>query len=114
RTAYKPVTTRTGDAFRHSFAITFGTTEIARSTCASVLNRPKEKRKLRRAPSPLGFMAWSTCEASWEPVRQADPAEQQMQCRSNKRTAAGDSIPSNAKLDVFGTRTAPAPLTDAH
>ena len=73
----------------------------------------KEKRKLRRASSPFGFMARSTCEASCEPSGQADPAEQQMRLRSNKRRAAGDLIPSNEKLDVFGTRGAPAPLTDA-
>src|SRR5436190_11798280 len=86
---------------------------MARSTCASVLKRPKEKRRLRRARSPLESIARSTCEASCEPDRQADPAEQQIRCRSSKRSAAGDSIPSNEQLDVFGIRAAPAPFTDA-
>src|SRR5438874_1199597 len=93
--------------------MTFGTTSRAWSTCALVLNRPKENRKPRRAPSPLGSIALSTCEASSDPVRQAEPAEQQIRCRSNKRRAAGDSIPSNEKLDVFGIRAAPAPFTAA-
>src|SRR5204862_5481757 len=69
--------------------------------------------KLRRAPSPLGAIARSTCEASCDPVRHAEPAEQQIRCRSNKRRAAGDSIPSNEKLDVFGIRAAQAPFTAA-
>src|SRR5437016_13962977 len=86
---------------------------MTRSTCASVLKRPKEKRKLRRALFVSEFIARSTCEASCEPVRQADPAEQQIRCRSNKRRAAGDSMPSNEKLEVFGSRAASAPLTDA-
>ena len=92
--------------------MTFGTTSIARSICASVVNRPREKRKLRRAPSALGFIARSTCEASCEPVRHAEPAEQQIPSRSNKRSAAEDSMPSNETLEVFGSRVAPAPLTD--
>src|SRR5437764_14638708 len=86
---------------------------MARSISASVLNLPKEKRRLRRAPSPFGFIARNTCDASCEPVLQADPAEQQMPCRSSNRSAADDSIASNGKLDVFGTRIAPAPFTDA-
>src|SRR5437899_12903212 len=86
---------------------------MARSICASVLNRPNEKRRLRRAPSPFGFIARNTCEASCEPVRQAELAEQQMPCRSSSRSAAEDSIPSNERLDVFGVRGAPAPFTDA-
>src|SRR5947207_15982022 len=86
---------------------------MARSISASVLNRPKEKRRLRRAPSPFGFIARNTCEASCEPVRQAEPAEQQIRCRSNNRRAAGDSMQSNEKLDVFGSRGARAPFTDA-
>ena len=93
--------------------MTFGTTSIARSICASLLNRPREKRRLRLASSPLGFIARNTCEASCEPVRQAEPAEQQIPCRSNKRSADEDSMPSNERLDVFGSRAAPAPLTDA-
>src|SRR3989475_11828844 len=117
RTAHGAVATdetalpRGDAAIPRSFSITFGTTSRARSTCASVLNRQKETLKLRRAPSPLGYIARSTCEASCEPVRQAEPAEQQIRCRSNKRRAAGDSIPSNEKLDVFGIRAAPAPFT---
>src|SRR5947209_1578006 len=88
---------------------------MARSISASVLNRPKEKRRLRRAPSPFGFIARNTCDASCEPVLQAEPAEQQRPCRSSRMSAAGDSIPSNDKLDVFGIRPAAAgaPLTDA-
>src|ERR1043166_9777885 len=86
---------------------------MARPISASVLNRPNEKRRLRRAPSPFGFIALNTCEASCEPVRQAEPAEQQIPCRSSSRSAAGDSIPPNEKLDVFGIRSAPAPFTDA-
>src|SRR6266403_2475996 len=93
--------------------MTFGTTLMTRSICTSVLKRPNEKRKLRRPPFVSEFIARSTCEASCEPVRQADPAEQQIRYRSNKRSAAGESIPSNEKLDVFGARAAPAPLTDA-
>src|SRR5207247_6822746 len=104
---------RAGAATSRNFSITFGTTSIARSICASVLNRPKENLKLRRAPSPLGSIARSTCEASCDPVRQAEPAEQQIRCRSNRRRAAGDSIPSNEKLDVFGILAASAPFTAA-
>src|SRR5437763_10450065 len=86
---------------------------MARSICESVLNELQENRKPRLAPSPLGSIALSTCEASSDPVRQAEPAEQQIRCRSNKRRAAEDSIPSNEKLDVFGIRAAPAPFTAA-
>src|SRR5438067_11382929 len=86
---------------------------MARSISASVLNRLKEKRRLRRSPSPVPFIARKTCDASCEPVRQADPAEQQIPWRSSNRSAADDSIPSNEKLDVFGIRGAPAPFTDA-
>jgi len=110
--AYVTTGSRAGDRCRN-FSMTLGTTSMARSISASALNRPKEKRRLRRAPSPLGFIARNTCEASCEPVRQAEPAEQQMPCRSNRRRAAGDSMSSNEKLDVFGSRAAPAPLTDA-
>src|SRR5205823_820451 len=52
-------------------------------------------------------------DASCEPVLQAEPAEQQIQCRSSDKSATDDSIASNDKLDVFGTRIAPAPFTDA-
>src|ERR1044072_3029229 len=93
--------------------MTAGTTSPARSTSASVLNRPKEKRRLRRAPSLAGFIARSTCEASCEPVRHAEAAEQQIRCRSNNTRADEDSIPSNEILDVFGSRAVLAPLTDA-
>src|SRR5207244_12608014 len=86
---------------------------MARSISLSVLNRLKEKRRLRRAPSPFGFIARNRCDASCEPVRQADPAEQQIRCRSSSRSAADDSISSNDKLDVFGIRGAPEPFTDA-
>src|SRR5437868_9772713 len=96
-----------------SLLITFGTISTALSIWASVLKRLKEKRRLRRAPSPFGFIARNTCDASCEPVLQAEPAEQQIPCRSSNRSAADDSIASNDKLDVFGTRTAPAPFTDA-
>src|SRR5262245_7473938 len=113
RAAYGAVTTGVRTALCLSFSITFGTTSITRSISASVLNRPREKRRLRRAPSALGFIARSTCEASCEPVRQAEPAEQQIPCRSSKRSAAGDSMPSNARLDVFESLTAPSPLTAA-
>lgn len=106
------MTTGVGTPRWRSFSMTFGTISMERSISASVLNRPREKRRLRRAPSPLGFIARSTCEASCEPVRQAEPAEQQICCRSNRRRAAGDSMPSNERLDVFGSRAAPVPLTD--
>src|SRR6266516_5368331 len=86
---------------------------MARSISVSVLNRLKEKRRLRRAPSPFGFIARNKREASCEPVRQADPAEQKVPCRSSNRSALDDSIPSNDKLDVFGIRSAPVPFTDA-
>src|SRR5205814_10318567 len=86
---------------------------MARSISASLLNLLNEKRRLRRAPSPFGFIARNTCEASCEPVRQADPAEQQIPSRSRSSSALDDSIPSNDKLDVFGIRSAPAPFTDA-
>src|SRR5437867_7798511 len=86
---------------------------MARSISVSVLNRLKEKRRLRRAPLPFGFIARNTCDASCDPVLQADPAEQQIRYRSSRRSAARDSIPSNDKLDVFGIRDAPAPFTDA-
>src|SRR5262249_20943240 len=86
---------------------------MALSISASVLNRPSEKRRLRRATSPFGFIARNTCDASCEPVRQADPAEQQIPWRSSSKSAADDSIPSNEKLEVFGIRSAPAPFTDA-
>src|ERR1700745_1125429 len=78
-----------------------------------MVNLPKENRRLRRAPSPLGFIARNTCEASCEPVRQADPAEQQIPCVSKRSSALDDSIPSNYRLEVFGIRNAPAPFTDA-
>src|SRR5581483_5053647 len=60
----------------------------------------------------FGFIARNTCEASCEPVRQAEPAEQQIPCRSNKRSAAGDWTPSNERLDVFERRGASPPFTD--
>src|SRR5436190_388754 len=104
---------RVGVALWRTFVITFGITSIARWICASVLNRPSEKRRLRLASSPVGFIARSTCDASCEPVRQAEPAEQQIPCRSNNRRAAEASMPSNEKLDVFGIRSVPAPFTDA-
>src|SRR5438034_6619751 len=102
-----------GLAASRNFAITLGTTSIARSICASVLNRLNENRRLRRAPSPAESIARSTCEASCEPVRHADPAEQQMRCRSSRRSAVDDSTPSKDKLEVLGTRAAPAPLIEA-
>src|SRR6266699_1732153 len=37
---------------------------MARSISLSVLNRLKEKRRLRRAPSPFGFIARNTGDAS--------------------------------------------------
>src|SRR5438093_8021110 len=86
---------------------------MARSISASVLNRLKEKRRLRPALSPFAFIARNTCDASCEPVLQADAAEQQIPLRSSSRSAADDSIPSNERLDVFGIRGAPAPFTDA-
>src|SRR5947207_15875757 len=86
---------------------------MARSISASVLNRLKEKRRLRRALSPFAFIVRNTSDASCEPVRQADAAEQQIPWRSRSRSAADDSIPSNEKLDVVGIRAAPAPFTDA-
>src|SRR5207237_10826579 len=113
RTAHRAIATGVGAALCRSFSITFGTTSIARSICASVLKRPSEKRRLRLASSPVGFIARNTCEASCEPVRQAEPAEQQIPCRSSSSSAADDSIPSKDKLDVFGIRSAPAPFTDA-
>src|SRR5205807_4398622 len=79
---------------------------------ASLLTQPTEKLKRLLAPSALGFIARSTCEASCEPVRHAEPAEQQIPSRSNKRSAAEDSMPSNERLEVFASRVAPAPLTD--
>src|SRR5581483_45304 len=85
---------------------------MARWICALVLNRPIEKRRLRLASSAFGFIARNTCEASCEPVRQAEPAEQQIPCRSNKRSAAGDWTPSNERLDVFERRGASPPFTD--
>ena len=69
---------RVGVDNRRSFSTTFGTISIARSICESELYRPNEKRRLRRAPSPLEFIARRTCDASCEPVLHADPAEQQM------------------------------------
>src|SRR5207302_11391353 len=86
---------------------------MVRSLPASVLNRLKEQRRLPRALSPFAFIARNTCDASCEPVRQADAAQQQIPWRSRSRSAADDSIPSNEKLDVFGIRGAPAPFTYA-
>ena len=96
-----------------SLSITFGTIPSARSISGSELNRPNEKRRLPRARSSFKYIARSTCEASAEPVRQAEPAEQQTPCRSNSSSAAFESIPPKEKLEVFGSRAMRSPLIDA-
>src|SRR5450755_1293831 len=95
-----------------NLAITFGTISIARSTSASELNRPNEKRRLPLALSSFRFIARRTCDASPEPVRHADPAEQQILCRSNIMSPASDSMPPKARLDVFGKRARTFPLIE--
>ena len=71
---------------------------------------PNENRSVPPAHASLTPIAFNTCEASTAPVRQADPAEQQMPARSSSSKMACDSSPSKETLLVLDNRLAPAPL----
>src|SRR5688572_16434033 len=81
------------------------------STSASVLNGSDEEHLMQRVRSGAVVVARKTCDGSGDPVRQAEPAEQQSWWRSNRTSAASDSPPAKERFDVLGRRASRSPFT---
>src|SRR5262249_28589299 len=79
-----------------------GNTSSARSTSASVLKRPKEKRRLLRARSLEKCIARRTCDGCTAPVVQEEPNEQQIPSWSSLTRIAWAFTPVKARLQVLG------------
>src|ERR1700722_13848941 len=108
---FRPHAARTPRFIDRSFSTAFGIIWRACATSVSELKRLKENRKLPRARSFEYPIAFRTCDGSREPAVHAEPAEQQMPFWSRSINIPSESIPSTARLEVFGSRCARWPLT---
>src|SRR5207248_8286024 len=74
-----------------------GITSRARSTSASVLVAPSDRRRAPLAASVDTPMAVSTCDGSTAPLVQAEPADAQTPAPSRRTSRASDSTPANER-----------------
>src|SRR5437763_16356260 len=82
----------------------------AASISVPVVNRLSEKRTVLLASSGVSPIARRTLLGSTRPDEHADPVEAAIPARSSAITIPSASPPRNVTFDVFGKRSARAPL----